>query len=182
MRGSHGTCRSRAESICSQGFRVDLAIPGRQGCGAYFWEHGANAKGLAKLLAFHWYECCFSRGDFLKDDDQRRAALFVEISDEVEMLNFAEPHVEQGWKEYYREAHQKSKAFITETERLKLREQYILFIEAEAEASIDVVRGFVRVPAKPDGTRGDSPIFVDDSQPILVARNPSVVSILEVLH
>lgn len=88
--GSHGTTRSRADSICSSGF-IPSEI-GRKGSGVYFWYAEEICCDEARKLAVAWYESELKRGNYSSDQEQRCAVLWAELTcDEDNLLNLMNP-------------------------------------------------------------------------------------------
>ncbi|MDD2468573.1 MAG: hypothetical protein PHI97_31740 [Desulfobulbus sp.] len=72
LEGSHGTTKSRADSIQATGFRME---GGRRGTGAYFWCEGAYAEYLAKS----WWNFGLTKKIFKDDTDKTCSVISVQL-------------------------------------------------------------------------------------------------------
>lgn len=76
--GSHGTTKSRAESIMRDGFCVTGA--GRRGNGAYFWLAEYLGCQYATRLAEAWYTKSQKKGEYSQDKDPELSIIWGYVS------------------------------------------------------------------------------------------------------
>lgn len=71
-KGTHGTCRSRANEIIANGFSSSSA--GRRGSGVYMWGYtNDKLKPQVSELACAWWNYSHKQGNYSKDSDKRCA-------------------------------------------------------------------------------------------------------------
>lgn len=80
LKGTHGTSRSRADSILkAQGFKS--SAEGRAGAGVYFWYYSV-CEEAAYVTAQAWWHFAYTSQEFKKDEDPSCAVLHAEIDKE----------------------------------------------------------------------------------------------------
>ncbi|CAM8171837.1 TPA: hypothetical protein MBF47_003828 [Klebsiella pneumoniae] len=170
--GSHGTCRSRAESILSEGFKT--GTKGRRGDGAYLWYAESVGCEYATQLAHHWFLSSVKRREFEGDGDQSEAILWGKVSappDEV--LNLERPE----FRDILRKALARHWTTINskdpkEKEALVCSIHQMLIQGIETTKPVGVVLATVTPPKMPDELAG----YV--GQPYaLIVRNLSYLTI-----
>lgn len=92
MRGTHGTCRSIAEQIKQDGFK--LSSTGRRGGGIYFWGYTIDSiENYARNLAIGWWSFAkFKQGKYSGESDERCSVIFANF--EVERDNFIDLEIQ----------------------------------------------------------------------------------------
>lgn len=95
--GTHGTCRSNAEDIHTNGF---IAKPGRIGVGAYFWaavENSAECRQLSHRLATKWATLAKAKGEYNGKALTEVTIVEVQVDvEEVEILGLDDPRLVYG--------------------------------------------------------------------------------------
>lgn len=96
LRGTHGTSRTKADSIvANQFFKPTEAKKGRVGEGVYLWASHENdpADVVATYLAISWHSVHIRSGAYAKDPSTNCAVVGVDISPPAELEYFdATPH------------------------------------------------------------------------------------------
>jgi hypothetical protein len=91
--GTHGTTRSKAEAICTQGFRCGY---GRGGSGVYFWHNNKYGIQLAK----EWYQVHLDAGKYLHDLDNHCVIIIAKlITEDDEFLDLEDPSLKDKMAE-----------------------------------------------------------------------------------
>ena len=84
IKGVHGTCRTWARSIKTDGFKASES--GRAGPGCYFWRFSSSSD-YAEYLGFKWWEAEHKKGNYNKTgvSDKECALLVCNICDDNEL-------------------------------------------------------------------------------------------------
>ncbi|MEJ6531919.1 hypothetical protein [Pseudoalteromonas lipolytica] len=132
MNGAHGTCVSRARSICNNGFN---ASNGRRGHGVYFWGYlNQNLESYAKSLAMAWWRYSHKKGDYSKDSDSSCAVILSGINiPEEYLLDLEHQAIREKFIEYSTKAYAKLEGEDDE----KLCTMYDMFVQ-ELESQLDI--------------------------------------------
>lgn len=79
MKGTHGTCVSRANSIKDNGFSG--SANGKRGAGAYFWGYTNDGlRGYVRELAISWWRYALEKPrSYHKEKDQRCCVIYVTL-------------------------------------------------------------------------------------------------------
>lgn len=171
--GSHGTCRSRAESILAEGFRT--GTKGRRGDGAYLWHATSVGCEYATQLAHHWFLASAKRQEYDGDLDQSETILWGEISvPSEEVLNLERPEfrdtlrkvLTQHWPTINSKSPEEREALVCSVHQMLIQ-------KIEASHPVGVVLATVQAPKMPDELAG----YV--GQPYaLIVRNLSYLNML----
>lgn len=148
MKGSHGTCVSRAEEIKKKSFRLN---PGIKGDGVYFWAYSSN-ESLAKALAIGWWEKCNKDKVYAKESNTDCAVLGVSlVVEEAYCLNFEDLSVRESFINFCASILSRLEAKKGEKKEDKEAVAYDLFVKKIEEVSgkqIKVVKVKVPPPKK----------------------------------
>lgn len=144
MKGSHGTCVSRAEEIKRKSFRSSLGI---KGGGVYFWAYSSN-ESLAKALAIGWWEKCNKDKVYAKESNTGCAVLGVSLAvEEVDCLDFESLEVREAFVSFCKSIIDRLQCKKGERKEDKEAAAYDFFVKKIEEVSgkqIKVVK--VKVP------------------------------------
>lgn len=183
MRGSHGTCKSRAIKIQADGqFKLPSAAkpPGKLGRGVYFWSYEEeDGENYGKRQATCWYEFCLKDGWYRRDSDRSKAVFLVEIDDNSTLLDFKDGRVENRYFEHYRKAIEKLDREldrkVDQNQINNIMDRFILGLEKKLETEFGVVRGITNMPGK--YLKANDPIKSSISLTCLAVRDVDLIRI-----
>jgi len=101
MKGTHGTCVSRATSIRQNGF--SRSAQGRRGSGVYFWGYTIDELELyVRNLAISWWRFAHQkRNDYREEEDPRCCVLFATLqSNSTDVFDFENQQIRDKFVEY----------------------------------------------------------------------------------
>lgn len=150
LKGTHGTSKSRAETIVKEE-KFQASADGLLGAGAYFWAYD-NDMSLAKRLALNWWRFAGGKNDAYKGDtDPSLAILKADI--EVDSNGYFDASSESFLELLIKTAEQK-KILSTKDDFNKLRAVLVKEIETVQGFNYEVVKAEVDVPGQIRGEAG----------------------------
>ena len=147
MRGSHGTCKTFAQSIVQDGFQ--LGKRGRLGKGVYFWifSDSENGEKLGRELSEAWFKFALRKQFYRTARDKGCTVVFVDLDVEDSFaLDFDDVEVDADFSEFYNYA---VKRFpdLGDEEKSCICDEFVALMEEERKAKYDVILGTVDVPS-----------------------------------
>lgn len=147
--GSHGTSKSRVDSISRNGFRESAF--GRRGKGVYFWYADECGCDDARNLARSWYKYAEKRGEYKSDENKQGQVIWAKIGCAQEnLLKLTEPKyrttIRKLVESHIKDAQKKGET-ISNDEAMSLAHD--MFISRlSSKHPIDVVLATVAAPKK----------------------------------
>lgn len=174
MKGTHGTCRSRATSINKDGFKVSPS--GKRGAGVYFWGYTKNSlESYAKKLAVHW--CFFAKnkaGTYNKDSDKRCSVIIVSFNIQDErILDLENQTIRDSLIEYTNKVYSR----IEGDDDDKISVIYDMFVkDLEIETNVEFKLIHVKIQ-QPRGFKKDLPLDITGQPSCYVVKDPACITI-----
>lgn len=175
MKGTHGTCVSRANLIKTNGFSG--SSQGKRGTGAYFWGYTRDAlHDYVRELAIAWWRYALEKPRYYqKELDQRCCVIYVHLtSDPLDVLDFENQQLRDRFFEYCHKVHPR----LTGSEEEKTSTIYDMFIsdiERKLERTFKIVHVKVQQPSK---TRKMLPLDITGQPSCYVVKDLSCISVV----
>ena len=140
LKGTHGTTKTRYNTICSE--RFDCKGKGRGGTGAYFWEDSPYSEDLA----IAWYLSRMASGTYSRDADTTCTILTACLNlPEDEFLNLESVEIKRLLLEFIKD----KDISDNRTNGARLHDLFIEMMEKVLGNPINVFRVNVYPPNKP---------------------------------
>lgn len=164
--GTHGTSRTRAETIVATRCFRPTGDDGHVGSGIYFWAYVNNIR-LAKHLAECWWEGYKRRGAYVGDADESCAVVDVTIKDP------GAPSFLDATNEVFREALAEMAQSLDGTEDFCFKKATnLLFKKLESKSGIPILVAKVSLGSSNQAKRLRSIVVRDfPMSPAYVIRN-----------
>lgn len=152
MKGTHGTCVSRANLIRQNHFCSSSA--GLRGAGVYFWGYtSVSLRDYARELAISWWRFAHNKqGNYSKEKDKKCCVVYVSLNTQgLDVLDLENQEVRDTFIEYCQRV---SPHIICEDDREKTSRLYDMFVdelEEKLERNFKVVHVKVQRPRKTQG-------------------------------
>lgn len=189
MKGTHGTCRSRSDTILKSGFS---AYPGLRGNGAYFWAYKANEqKEYCRKLAKAWWSYSNNRGSYSAETDKSCSVVFASFEVRPDdILDLENLHLRERFISFYevtskrltdasKENEQNTDANAKNEMLSKIYDMFIRGIELRTKKNYPLIHVKVQRPKKIDDVL---PLDVTGQPSCLVAREVTCIKVEDVSY
>lgn len=148
MKGTHGTCVSRAISIRQHGFRK--SDKGLRGSGAYFWGYTRDTlEKYVRDLAVAWWKFAHATRNFYKDEEDKRCCvLYASLeSAESDVFDFEHQEIRDRFHEYSLKTLPRLTG-TDEEKRSAVYDMYLGEVEARLKKEFKIVHVKIQQPKK----------------------------------
>ncbi|MGL0953252.1 hypothetical protein [Vibrio vulnificus] len=174
MKGTHGTCVSRANLIKDNGFSG--STHGRRGSGAYFWGYTRDVlQEYARELARAWWRYALEKPKYYqKEKDQGCCVIYVTLeTNSTDVLDFENQELRDHFFEYCH----KTLPRLEGSDEEKMSTIYDMFIneiEEKLEKRFKIVHVKVQQPPK---TKKVLPLDITGQPSCYVVKDLSCISV-----